>query len=67
MQNEKQEQLKVKEKINMEVIGIKIDYEKFDKLKKERWEVVSYRCKLHNTFFSDEPCWQCYEECREEI
>ena len=59
----------------MELMGIRLDWESYERAQKERWELVGheiYHCKVHDTYFTDnpdngEPCWRCYDEFQEEL
>jgi hypothetical protein len=63
---------------NPKWVGERFDWEKFEKLKEERWILSKERpgyveCKLHNEIFNYmgnpeeeldvEPCWKCHDEC----
>lgn len=49
------------------------NFEKFEELKKEFWKysekLKTASCSKHKTVFdpNEEPCWQCYDECEEEV
>ena len=55
--------------MNLEPKGLKIDFEKFERLKIKHWKSVGkfdkYFCTLHGTSFipEEEPCWSCYDSC----
>lgn len=61
--------------MKLNLVGSFTDWEKLEKLKKERWSVAGKQsaeivfCKEHNTFFleKDEPCWECFDECNVKI
>jgi len=58
--------------MDVELKGIKVDWERFEQLKKDRWVAygeTTFKCSAHDTLFnsSDEPCWQCYSECEIEL
>ena len=61
-----------------ELQGIRTNWEAFEAVQKERWELVSlitfgksYHCKVHDVLFyydlseDGEPCWACYDEFTE--
>lgn len=62
-------------KMDRQIKGSKIDWEKFNKLREERWKkklFQYYFCTIHKTYFKyggdkndprTEPCWGCYNEC----
>ena len=54
--------------------GFTINDEKYQAIKDKRWKKINeihkvWYCEMHKTFFdpAEEPCWQCYDECVEEI
>lgn len=56
--------------LNGTIKGFTTNWEKFDGLRAQ-WKVLDgemYMCEKHNTAFypKDEPCWQCWDSCREE-
>lgn len=54
----------------VEMKGYSIDEDKFAQLQSTYWEIFpdgAYKCKKHGTIFEDEPCWQCWDECKEEV
>ena len=57
---------------DMQIEGFTNNFDKLDKLQEQCWVLKPHgitHCTKHNTLFdlNEEPCWQCWDECREEI